>query len=61
MDDIYTVLWDYGHIKFWSRCTLTTVLKEAGFPVVDFKMFGRLPLLWSTMVAVAVKPATNPG
>src|SRR6185312_11696355 len=31
MDSHFTALWDGGHIKFWSRSTLTVLLKEAGF------------------------------
>src|SRR5580698_9174347 len=28
MDEHFTALWDFGHIKFWSRKTLTALLKE---------------------------------
>jgi len=28
MDSHYAALWDGGHIKFWSRATLTTLLQE---------------------------------
>ena len=31
MDQHFTVLWDHGHIKFWSRKTLSQALAETGF------------------------------
>lgn len=48
-------LWDYGHIKFWSRHTLTCLLEETGFKVTQFRGAGRLPYLWKSMVLVATK------
>lgn len=42
-----------GHIKFWSRKTLTRLLTENGFMVTDFKGCGRLPLFWKSMVIKA--------
>jgi 2-polyprenyl-3-methyl-5-hydroxy-6-metoxy-1,4-benzoquinol methylase len=50
MDHHYTALWDGGHIKFWSRKTLTTLLEEFGFRVTDFQGAGRLPYLWKSML-----------
>jgi len=50
-------LWDGGHIKLWSRATLTHLLREAGFTNIAFRGVGRLPLLWMTMVIAADKPA----
>ncbi len=49
MDNHFTVLWDGGHIKFWSRKTLTQLLEEFGFEVMQFKGSGRFPLLWKSM------------
>ena len=46
-----------GHIKFWSRKTLSLLLHEAGFRVVGFHGAGRLPWLWKSMILVAEKPA----
>jgi 2-polyprenyl-3-methyl-5-hydroxy-6-metoxy-1,4-benzoquinol methylase len=51
-DAHYTSLWDGGHIKFWSRRTLSTLLNEEGFDVVDFHGCGRVPFLWRSMVLV---------
>lgn len=42
-----------GHIKFWSRRTLTTALQSAGFRNIEFNGAGRLPYLWKSMVMAA--------
>jgi 2-polyprenyl-6-hydroxyphenyl methylase/3-demethylubiquinone-9 3-methyltransferase len=55
MESHFTVLWDYGHIKFWSRASLTRLLTEAGFSVREFVGAGRIPYLWKSMVLVADK------
>jgi 2-polyprenyl-3-methyl-5-hydroxy-6-metoxy-1,4-benzoquinol methylase len=57
MDAHYTALWDGGHIKFWSRPTLTRLLHETGFREVRFEGAGRLPYLWKSMILVAQKPS----
>ena len=48
-------LWEGGHIKFFSRRTVTRLLNEAGFRVVSFSGVGRLPYLWKSMVILAIK------
>jgi 2-polyprenyl-3-methyl-5-hydroxy-6-metoxy-1,4-benzoquinol methylase len=53
MDKHFTVLWDHGHIKFWSRQTLTQLLTEAGLEVVHFHRVGRIPPLAKSMIAIA--------
>ena len=55
MDRHFTVLWDHGHIKFWSRKTLSEALTKAGFRIETFVGVGRLPYLWKSMVMKAVK------
>lgn len=50
MDTHYSPLWDGGHIKFWSRKTLTALLEEFGFEVTEFQGAGRLPYLWKSMI-----------
>ena len=50
-------LWDGGHIKLWSRQTLTRLLVETGFTNIQFRGAGRLPWLWMTMVMSGDKPA----
>jgi hypothetical protein len=48
-------LWHGGHIKFWSRATLSQLLRDNGFTVIDFSGVGRVPYLWKSMVLVAQK------
>jgi 2-polyprenyl-3-methyl-5-hydroxy-6-metoxy-1,4-benzoquinol methylase len=48
--------WDGGHIKLWSRKTLSQLLNEAGFRVVRFIGAGRIPFLWKSMIIIAQKP-----
>jgi len=45
-------LWDGGHVKFWSRSTLTQLLLANGFQVLEFRGAGRLPFLWRSMILV---------
>jgi len=47
-------LWDGGHVKFWSRETLNTILNEQGFKIEKFMGCGRTPYLWVTMMVKAV-------
>ena len=49
MDQHFTVLWDHGHVKFWSRKTLTKALNETGFGDAQFVGAGRVPYLWKSM------------
>ncbi len=50
-------MWDGGHIKFWSRATLTSLLAEAGFEDIRFAGAGRAPWLWMSMVMSGRRPA----
>ena len=54
-DKHHTVLWHGGHIKFWSKKTLTELLEQNGFKVMQFYGVGRFPYLWKSMVIVARK------
>ncbi|AJC80606.1 SAM-dependent methyltransferase protein [Rhizobium etli bv. phaseoli str. IE4803] len=56
MDDHFMPLKDHGHIKFWSRNTLSTLLLDAGFHSIRFEYVGRIPALAKSMIAVAEKP-----
>lgn len=56
MDRHWTVLWDGGHIKFWSWKTIGVLLTEAGFTGLEFGGAGRAPYLWKSMVVRAWKP-----
>lgn len=53
LDKHFTVLWDGGHIKFFSRKTLEQMLSEHDFEVIDFVGAGRLPYLWKSMLMKA--------
>jgi 2-polyprenyl-3-methyl-5-hydroxy-6-metoxy-1,4-benzoquinol methylase len=55
MDSHFGALWDGGHVKFWSRVTLTALLVERGFRVTELRGTGRIPLLWKSMIALARK------
>lgn len=57
MDSHFTALWDGGHIKFWSRSTLSQLLLEQGFVDLRFTGAGRMPWLWKSMIMRALKPA----
>ena len=57
MDAHFTALWDYGHIKFWSPRTLTTLLEGAGLEVGRIIRVGRVPVLAKSMIAVARRPS----
>ena len=54
-DRHFSPLWDGGHIKFWSRATLTQLLSEEGFAVSEFVGTGRLPYLWKSMILICRK------
>ncbi|MEQ1558603.1 MAG: methyltransferase domain-containing protein [Methyloglobulus sp.] len=49
MDYHFQALWDGGHIKFWSKKTLTQLLEESGFRIIEFKGSGRFPFMWKSM------------
>jgi 2-polyprenyl-3-methyl-5-hydroxy-6-metoxy-1,4-benzoquinol methylase len=49
-------LWDGGHIKLWSRASLSTLLTEAGLVDLQFLGAGRLPYMWMTMVMSGRRP-----
>jgi len=52
LDNHFTVLWEGGHIKFFSKKTLSTLMEQSGFEVVGFYGAGRLPYLWKSMILV---------
>jgi len=58
MDQHFSPLWDHGHIKFWSRATLGSLLKQAGFSDVVFRRVGRIPALAKSLIAVARRDGT---
>lgn len=56
-DHHHTVLWTGGHIKFFSKKTLTALLADHGFVVEQFVGVGRMPYLWKSMLVVARRSA----
>jgi 2-polyprenyl-3-methyl-5-hydroxy-6-metoxy-1,4-benzoquinol methylase len=46
---------DGGHIKLFSRRTMSALLHEGGFKVCRWGGVGRVPGLWKSMVVLAVK------
>lgn len=53
MDNHFSVLWDGGHIKFFSVPTLSQLLEAEGYTNIHFKFAGRLPYLWKSMLCSA--------
>ncbi|HVW13499.1 MAG TPA: class I SAM-dependent methyltransferase [Mucilaginibacter sp.] len=45
--------WHGGHIKLWSRNTLSKLLTDKGFKVTAFKGCGRVPYFWMSMIIKA--------
>jgi 2-polyprenyl-3-methyl-5-hydroxy-6-metoxy-1,4-benzoquinol methylase len=61
IDKQLTVLWDGGHIKHFSRATLTRMVMEQGFDFVAFEGCGDgiravTPFLWNEMLMIFRKP-----
>lgn len=46
-------MWHGGHIKLWSRHTLSKALTDAGFSNIEFTGCGRIPYLWKSMIIKA--------
>lgn len=55
LDAHFTVLWDGGHIKFFSEKTLRSLLEEAGFQKISFIRVGRVPPLAKSLIAIVQK------
>ncbi|MDR2085667.1 MAG: class I SAM-dependent methyltransferase [Dysgonamonadaceae bacterium] len=51
-DNHHWALWDGGHIKFWSKKTLSDLLNVEGFEFKEFVGCGRVPYLWKSMLLV---------
>lgn len=54
-DRHFSVNRDGGHIKFFSRRTLSRMATEAGFQDLCFRGLGRFPGVWKSMMLVAEK------
>jgi 2-polyprenyl-3-methyl-5-hydroxy-6-metoxy-1,4-benzoquinol methylase len=58
IDRSLTALWEGGHIKHWSRKTLTMLFEQGGFKAIYFSGAGRgVPYLWNGMVMAFQKAA----
>jgi 2-polyprenyl-3-methyl-5-hydroxy-6-metoxy-1,4-benzoquinol methylase len=55
-DSHWHPLRDFGHVKFFSRRTLSQLAGEAGFAVRNVQRVGRIPVFACSMILVAVKP-----
>ena len=49
-------LFDGGHIKLFSRRTLSALIREAGFRNLEFRGAGRVPFIWKSMLIAGIKP-----
>jgi len=45
--------WHGGHIKFWSKDSLSKLLINKGFAITEFKGCGRAPYFWKSMIIKA--------
>jgi 2-polyprenyl-3-methyl-5-hydroxy-6-metoxy-1,4-benzoquinol methylase len=54
-DRHFGVDWDGGHIKFFSKNTLSRMASRAGFENIRLLPVGRVPGLWKSMIIVAQK------
>jgi 2-polyprenyl-3-methyl-5-hydroxy-6-metoxy-1,4-benzoquinol methylase len=52
-DDHWHPLRDFGHIKFFSKRSLTQLLRESGFHVETISTLGRIPVLRCSMLVAA--------
>jgi len=55
-DHHHNPLFDGGHIKFFSRATLSSLLAEIGFIDLSFQGSRRFPYLWKSMLIAAKRP-----
>lgn len=46
-------LWDHGHIKLFSKKTMSKLLDRNAYKMLEFHGAGNIPLFWRTMVVVA--------
>ena len=44
-----------GHVKFWSRKTLTELFEKRGFRFISFHGVGRVSYMWKSMILVFEK------
>jgi len=54
-DHHLTPLWDHGHIKLFSRSTMTSLLQRNSFTMLEFHGAGNFAFFWRTMIVVATR------
>jgi 2-polyprenyl-3-methyl-5-hydroxy-6-metoxy-1,4-benzoquinol methylase len=54
-DAHFSVHWDGGHIKFFSKKSLAAMATSAGFVDLRFFPVGRVPGLWKSIILIAEK------
>lgn len=54
-DEHFNSLWEGGHIKFFSKSTLSELLKSNGFEQIRFLGCGRISYLWKSMMIIGEK------
>lgn len=54
-DSHFTALWQGGHIKFFSVKTISKLMLENGFEVIEVIRVGRIPLIAKSMIIIARK------
>lgn len=52
-DHHLTPLWDHGHIKLFSKKTLSKLLRRNSYRMIEFHGAGNFAYFWRTMVVVA--------
>jgi len=58
-DRHYDPLWDHGHIKFFTRRTLTKLLTDVGFEDIEIRRPDIIPQFSRSMVVAARRPLAN--
>lgn len=54
-DKHFDVAWEGGHVKFFSKKTLSRMAMDAGFRNLSIFGVGRFPWLWKSMILTAQK------
>jgi SAM-dependent methyltransferase len=57
LDQHVDALDDSGPLRFFSKRTLETLLKNAGFSRIEFRRVGRVPILAKSIIAIGRKEA----
>ena len=55
LDNHFTALWEFGHIKFFSIKTLRTLSVETNFKIVKYSGVGRFYPFWKSMYFILEK------